>query len=163
MFDPCPIQLSIKVATDDKDAMAESLLSAPTADTCVASVNDQAKSPTGPLPPLKYLPDDKEGWVTFEEPILFVYAGQGPYVGRDYMAFPVSKPDDGLIDIAVMPATSRGDMLSAIDGAERGAGFWHPSVWVSILLLFVRMLNTSAIAAVFQGPRVSCKASLPNR
>jgi len=36
----------------------------------------------GGLPPLKHLPDDKEGWYTVDEPILFAYAGQGPYVGR---------------------------------------------------------------------------------
>lgn len=125
-FNSCPIQLTMKVAMDDKDAMAESLLSKATRNP----VNEQDKPPSGPLPTLKYLPDDNEGWVTFDEPILYVYAGQGPYVGRDYMAFPVSKPDDGLIDVAVMTATSRADMLSAIDGAEKGVGFWHPAVCV---------------------------------
>lgn len=37
---------------------------------------------TGGLPPLNNLPDDSEGWLTFSEPILYVYAGKGPYVGR---------------------------------------------------------------------------------
>lgn len=34
------------------------------------------------LPPLKYQPDDKDGWTTFDEPLLYVFAGKGPYVGR---------------------------------------------------------------------------------
>lgn len=33
------------------------------------------------LPELKHL-SDSEGWTTFEEPLLYVYAGKGPYVGR---------------------------------------------------------------------------------
>ena len=93
---------------------------------------EEGKPSSGALPALRHLPDDDEGWMTFEDPILFVYAGQGPYVGRDYMAFPVSEPDDGLIDISVMPVTSRGDILSAIDGAEKGSNFWFPSVSVLI-------------------------------
>ena len=81
------------------------------------------------LPPLKYSAEDVDGWVTFKEPILFAYAGKGPYVGRDYMAFPVSEPDDGLIDIVVMPVTTRAEVFSAINGGPSGATFWHPSVY----------------------------------
>lgn len=33
------------------------------------------------LPPLKYSGDD-EGWTVLDEPLLYVYAGKGPYVGR---------------------------------------------------------------------------------
>ena len=33
------------------------------------------------LPPLQYA-DDIEGWTTFEGPILYLYAGKGPYVSR---------------------------------------------------------------------------------
>jgi sphingosine kinase len=33
------------------------------------------------LPPLQYA-NDTEGWTTFEGPILFLYAGKGPYVSR---------------------------------------------------------------------------------
>jgi sphingosine kinase len=34
------------------------------------------------LPPLKYSATDDEGWTVVTEPLLFVYAGKGPYVGR---------------------------------------------------------------------------------
>jgi hypothetical protein len=33
------------------------------------------------LPPLQYV-DDQEGWTTFEGPILYFFAGKGPYVSR---------------------------------------------------------------------------------
>lgn len=56
--------------------------------------SEKLSSPTSPsspgfgdyvgrnLPPLKFLPDDDDGWTTFDEPTLYVYAGKGPYVGR---------------------------------------------------------------------------------
>jgi sphingosine kinase len=37
---------------------------------------------TGTLPPLKYSIEDMDGWITVDEPILYLYAGKGPYVGR---------------------------------------------------------------------------------
>ena len=36
----------------------------------------------GSLPPLKYSMEDTDGWITVDEPILYLYAGKGPYVGR---------------------------------------------------------------------------------
>jgi sphingosine kinase len=36
----------------------------------------------GGLPPLQYSTEDEEDWTTLEEPLLYVYAGKGPYVGR---------------------------------------------------------------------------------
>ena len=35
-----------------------------------------------PIPPLTQAVDEKDGWITFDKPVLYVYAGQGPYVGR---------------------------------------------------------------------------------
>jgi len=37
---------------------------------------------SGGLPPLTYSADDTDGWTTIDEPILYLYAGKGPYVGR---------------------------------------------------------------------------------
>lgn len=34
------------------------------------------------LPPLEHDADDRSGWITFDKPLLYLYAGQGPYVGR---------------------------------------------------------------------------------
>ena len=36
----------------------------------------------GELPPPQRSTGDEEEWTTFEEPLLYVYAGKGPYVGR---------------------------------------------------------------------------------
>jgi len=60
------------------------------------------------------------------------------------MAFPVSLPDDGLIDIMAMPLvcqvtysdapplippkSSRKDVISAIAGADKGESFWAKNV-----------------------------------
>ncbi|TEB20022.1 hypothetical protein FA13DRAFT_1593975, partial [Coprinellus micaceus] len=84
-FNSCPIQLSIKVKTDDKHAMVEKLLSRNNAAHNIPTTGSGAQPQPElglTLPPLKYYLDDVDGWVTFEEPILFVYAGKGPYVGR---------------------------------------------------------------------------------
>ena len=37
--------------------------------------------PSTELPPLRYV-DDYDGWTTFEGPVLFFYAGKGPYMSR---------------------------------------------------------------------------------
>jgi sphingosine kinase len=34
------------------------------------------------LPSLRYSIDDTDGWITVDEPILYLYAGKGPYVSR---------------------------------------------------------------------------------
>ena len=36
----------------------------------------------GSLPPLKYSTEDTVGWITIDEPIIYVLAGKGPYIGR---------------------------------------------------------------------------------
>lgn len=127
-FRACPVQLSYKAVEVDKHKMAERASlhrknneSVPFASSSSPPLeNDTAES----LPPLKFQPDDTEGWTTFDGPLLYVYAGKGPFVGRDYMAFPVSVPDDGLIDIMAMPLSSRKDVISAIAGADKGESFW---------------------------------------
>ncbi|TFK29975.1 hypothetical protein FA15DRAFT_663292 [Coprinopsis marcescibilis] len=125
-FEPCPVQLSVKIAEKDKDKMAEAAY-ARNQTPFPSSKDAEAGSPSA-LPSLKYLPDDEEGWYTLEEPVLFVYAGQGPYVGRDYMAFPVSLPDDGLVDVLAMPLSSRKDTLSNITTGPSGESFWFPKL-----------------------------------
>ncbi|KAG6845323.1 hypothetical protein H0H87_010780 [Tephrocybe sp. NHM501043] len=126
-FKPCPVQLSYKVAESDKMKMANDLKD------LQARRNNrlQASTPpvdSGSLPPLNHLPDDTEGWTTYDQPILYVYAGKGPFVGRDYMAFPVSQPDDGLIDVMAQPLSSRKEILGSLGGAAEGETYWQPSL-----------------------------------
>ena len=85
-FRACPIQLSYKAVEVDKYKMAERVSlhrknkkSAPSASSSpAASENEIAES----LPPLKFQSEDTEGWTTFDGPLLYVYAGKGPFVGR---------------------------------------------------------------------------------
>lgn len=85
---PCPVQLSLKIAETDKDKMAEHLVSSRKEfekDNISRSLpfNSTINVPEKSiLPPLDYLPDDVDGWTSFDEPLIYVYAGKGPYVGR---------------------------------------------------------------------------------
>jgi sphingosine kinase len=83
-FKPCPIQLSIKIAEQNKHIMAEALW---------ARRENEAKeiqlSPSDPEEPVDDTPSlqkPSEGkevdWIVFDKPILYLYAGQGPYVAR---------------------------------------------------------------------------------
>ncbi|KAF4608502.1 sphinganine kinase lcb4 [Pleurotus pulmonarius] len=125
-FKPCPIQLSVKIAEQDKTKMLEALQARRQAQSNASSSTDASSSSS--LPPLKFLPEDKDGWTVIDEPLLYVYAGKGPYVGRDFMAFPVSLPDDGLIDITIQPLSSRSDVLKEMEGAPRGEAYWSPKL-----------------------------------
>jgi len=85
-FRACPVQLSYKAVEMDKHKMAERVSlhrknnkSVPFASSSSPALeNDTVES----LPPLKFRPEDTEGWTTFDGPLLYVYAGKGPFVGR---------------------------------------------------------------------------------
>jgi sphingosine kinase len=85
-FRSCPIQLSVKVAEDDKKKIVQNFQThhnengkrIPTSPS--PPVAEDVES--GTLPPLRYSIDDTDGWVTVDEPILYLYAGKGPYVSR---------------------------------------------------------------------------------
>ena len=83
-YKPCPIQLSYKLAEDDKHKMATAVRAQNAAQ--LRTFNSGAQAPleepsTGLNLPLQSN-DDQEGWTTFDGPIYYVYAGKGPYVGR---------------------------------------------------------------------------------
>ncbi|KAK7460375.1 sphinganine kinase lcb4 [Stygiomarasmius scandens] len=155
-FKPCDVQLSYKGAEMDKHQMFQTLQSrrkavddstsvpvlpgipaSPTSANFAATstdadgdrLEDDPKDGTG-LPDLKYSMEDTEGWNKFDEKLLYLYAGKGPFVGRDLMAFPVSLPDDGLIDIVVQShtKTSRLEILGSFEGAPRGEQYWSDSI-----------------------------------
>ena len=72
--------ISVKTGVLEKGAMVEALReytsSAPHFDVSRA----EEETATG-LPPLRYV-DEHDGWTTFEGPILYMYAGKGPFVSR---------------------------------------------------------------------------------
>lgn len=81
-FKTCPVQLSYKLAEKDKQRMAE-VVHARTKELAskYKSLQPIVVPEGSGLPPLKHLSND-DGWTTFDGPILYVYAGKGPYVGR---------------------------------------------------------------------------------
>ncbi|KAG6334830.1 hypothetical protein ID866_4252 [Astraeus odoratus] len=120
----CKMELSIKVAEQDKLTMAAAL----------RARRASASFDAGPPPP--WSPSEntdgvdgspEETWIKYDKPCLWMFAGKGPYVSRSLMQFPVSCPDDGLIDITVQEPIPRKELLFAMDGAERGRCYWFNS------------------------------------
>ena len=74
--------VQIKVAERDKAKMVESLRAGAKAAT---DINNEA-----PIPPLTQVVEEKDGWISFGKPMLYFYAGQGPYVGRCVAMFNVN-------------------------------------------------------------------------
>jgi hypothetical protein len=72
--------ISVKTGMSEKGAMVEALReytsSAPHFDVPL-----EGGETTMALPPLRYV-DEQDGWTTFEGPILYMYAGKGPFVSR---------------------------------------------------------------------------------
>ncbi|KAG8708865.1 sphinganine kinase lcb4 [Ceratobasidium sp. 394] len=128
---PCAMTLSMKVVHRDKIGMAQTLRESQPSSALGGNMNSAAPTTEElrvDIAP-RFVNEDTNGpgWFTFEKPILYVYAGTMPYVGRDLMAFPVSLPLDGLVDISVQELVSRPLMLKMISGAEKGDQFWLPS------------------------------------
>ena len=79
-FKPCSVQLSFKLEEDDKEKMAATWQSRKEGRNL--TIPPYSKSGNDVLPTLKYLQGEEDGWTIFNESILYVYAGKGPYVGR---------------------------------------------------------------------------------
>lgn len=117
-------KISAKIGAEDKAAMLEALRKYESSALDDDHPRAEVDSLSTELPPLQYV-DDHDGWTTFEGPILFFYAGKGPYVSRDLMQFPVSVPNDGMVDLVIQGGVSRAEMLKNLDGAEKGATYWQ--------------------------------------
>ncbi|KAI0362196.1 hypothetical protein OH77DRAFT_1466649 [Trametes cingulata] len=132
----CPVKVSIKVAHSDKRKMVQDMhaarAQAQAAHTALSqsqSANGDAPAPEDAsdhvgLPSLQFSDEDEDGWVTFDRPLAYLFAGKGPFVSRDLLQFPVSLPTDGLIDVALLERTTRTSMLKAIGGGQAGDHFW---------------------------------------
>ncbi len=113
----CPAKVSLKVAETDKRKMVESLhASIAEARTTFASTSTSILSATesenvsSGLPPLEHIGDahkDDEGWITFDKPFTYLYAGQSPYVSADFVQFPVALQNDGLLDVVLQEKVCR--------------------------------------------------------
>lgn len=112
----------------------------------VETSSTHAEPESEKLPPLRYAGDitESDGWITFDKPVTYVYAGKGPYVGVDLMQFPVSLPDDGLIDVVIQeqvgPSRYRSHCVQCLIsghglGDKRGTfeGNGRSRTWKSVL------------------------------
>ncbi|KAL4067981.1 ATP-NAD kinase-like domain-containing protein [Scleroderma yunnanense] len=116
----CKMELSIKVAEQDKSKMVDALH---------ARRNTASFDSPSPTSTRSEHPDDTPGssgetWIKFDKPCLWMYAGKGPYVSRTLMQFPVSQPDDGFIDVTIQEIVSRKELLNGMNGADRGRCYW---------------------------------------
>ena len=106
---PCNVNVSIKVAHSDKNKMIEDMLAAHSRGHAAnGSAQPAAGDATSGLPELVHTGPNasKDGWVTFDKPLMYVFAGKGPHVARDFMQFPVAHPSDGFIDVAAQEIVS---------------------------------------------------------
>ena len=114
----CPVKVSIKVAESNKQKMVSDLHTARTnAENRIKSLKPEdgaalpAETPST-LPPLQHRDAPRgEGWIEFDKPLLYLYAGKGPFVSRDLMQFPVSHPDDGFIDVVIQETVREAPIL----------------------------------------------------
>ncbi|KAF9265425.1 hypothetical protein L218DRAFT_1019822 [Marasmius fiardii PR-910] len=123
----CDVELSYKAVEDNKTNISDTfrgMRKLQRSDLSSPLIMEEK----GDLLQPKYTTTETEGWTTFDKPAIYIYAGKGPYVGRDYMAFPASLPDDGLIDIVVYGRSSRSELLSSMDEAPKGGTFWNKNV-----------------------------------
>ena len=71
------------------------------------------------LPPLVHKYESgADGWLEFDRPILYLFAGKGPLVARDLLQFPMSLPDDGYIDVVVQEKVRAFRTMSGIGNTE---------------------------------------------
>jgi sphingosine kinase len=68
----------MKVVEQDKAAMLEAWRSKRSGNVVAESSIDESIS----IPPLTQSVDEKDGWITFDKPSLYIYVGKGPYAGR---------------------------------------------------------------------------------
>ena len=76
----------MKVAENDKKKMEQAVQTVRTENEkgipTLPSPSSVAEDGESTLPPLKYSTEDTVGWITIDEPIIYVLAGKGPYIGR---------------------------------------------------------------------------------
>jgi len=127
-FKSCPVEISVKFDERDKKKIHEAhrILRTKLASGEHPPPAEEENSGSS-LPPLKFIDGPDEGWFTFEKPILYAYAGNMPYVSRDFMQFPVAHPSDGFLDLVVQEKTYRSELLKAIDVAPQGGQYWIDS------------------------------------
>ncbi|GAA5961165.1 hypothetical protein JCM3765_001250 [Sporobolomyces pararoseus] len=87
---------------------------------------------------LDHLPKDGEldgegKWWTIDllsdkKGVFFLYGGKMPWISKDVMLFPPATPCSGLLDLCLVSPMSPLEALTAMDSAETGSLYHHPSL-----------------------------------
>ncbi|KAH7889227.1 ATP-NAD kinase-like domain-containing protein [Phlebopus sp. FC_14] len=130
----CKMELSMKVVEQDKSRMVDALHARRASASKGIPVSLPSFEPSGDDKLPENTVSSDGDWIKFDRPLLWMYAGKGPFVSRSLMQFPVSHPDDGLIDISIqepvrvlLRSVGRKFLISAMDGAEGGRAYWFNS------------------------------------
>lgn len=63
-----------------------------------------------------------------ERGVFFLYGGKMPWISKDVMLFPPATPCSGVLDLCLVGPMSPLEALTAMDSAETGSLFHHPSL-----------------------------------
>ncbi|KAG8884847.1 sphinganine kinase lcb4, partial [Tulasnella sp. 403] len=96
---PRALKVTIRDPDNDKERLLQSFLNDPPPPH--APDAEESNEIPARMPGPKYAdePDDAEGWVTFDKPILYMQGGLLPWVGRDLIDFPLKQPCDGSLHL----------------------------------------------------------------
>lgn len=72
----------MKVTEQDKSKMVQAYRTHREADHSGEALAPPNSVTNSGIPPLTQPVSEEDGWVTFDQPVLCIYAGKGPYVGR---------------------------------------------------------------------------------
>lgn len=86
-FKPCPVELFINIAQNDKQTMVQEFAKKCNNEDALFERLDQPETLDGAeeddaLPLLRFNSDDAQNWTKITTPFSYLYAGKGPYVGR---------------------------------------------------------------------------------
>lgn len=142
----CPIEVEYKLVEGNKQKMI-SVGKENAAKAHFYEEDASAQDHDTALPWSEPIEDKSEGWTKFDKPIIYLYAGGMPYVSRDLMQFPMSTPAEECIDVVIQAEASRGLMLKATMGAEKGEQYWIESqVYLKVSALRVKPTGRGNLA-----------------
>ncbi|KAG8755282.1 sphinganine kinase lcb4 [Serendipita sp. 396] len=121
----CPVEIEYKLVESNKIEMATTAKSKFKDTHFYNDEDDEMEDVAQSLPwEVNGESSSSEEWTKFENPVMYLYAGGLPYVGRDLMQFPAASPSDGCIDLVIQSKATRSTMIKAAVGAEKGDQYW---------------------------------------
>ena len=76
-----------------------------------------------------------------ERELLLLVCGNGQYYGGGFRGAPLAKPDDGLLDVCMIPMLGRGKLLSMIGRYQKGRHVWDEDLRALVTYRQVRRVE----------------------